>query len=143
MKRFLLTLLLALSFGIGAAWAESFTIEFQTRVDNNGGKAVSSSSKPADVVASGAEFLSSFSTCTSVTDAGIGGMRIGTNKGTGKITFNFSEKAKVKPSKIVITVSGNNNVTFKFNGDATETVSASKLSTAKDNYVVYELKKTS
>ena len=141
MKRFLLTLLLALSFGIGAAWAESFTIEFQTRVDNNGGKAVSSSSKPADVVASGAEFLSSFSTCTSVTDAGIGGMRIGTNKGTGKITFNFSEKAKVKPSKIVITVSGNNNVTFKFNGDATETVSASKLSTAKDNYVVYELKK--
>ena len=34
MKRFLLTLLLALSFGIGAAWAESFTIEFQTRVDN-------------------------------------------------------------------------------------------------------------
>lgn len=141
MKRFLLTLLLALSFGIGAAWAESFKIEFQTRVDNNGGKAVTSSSKPADVVASGAEFLSSFPTCTNVTDAGIGGMRIGTNKGTGKITFNFSEKAKVKPSKIVITVSGNNNVTFKFNGDATETVSASKLSTAKDNYVVYELKK--
>ncbi len=141
MKRFLLTLLLALSLGIGAAWAESFTIEFQTRVDNNGGKAVSSSSKPADVVASGAEFLSSFSTCTRVTDAGIGGMRIGTNKGTGKITFNFSEKAKVKPSKIVIAVSGNNNVTFKFNGDATETVSATKLSTAKDNYVVYELKK--
>lgn len=141
MKRFLLTLLLALSLGIGAAWAESFTIEFQTRADNNGGKAVSNSSKPADVVVSGSEFLASFSTCTSVTDAGIGGMRIGTNKGTGKITFNFSEKGKVKPSKIVITVSGNNNVTFKFNGDATETVSASKLSTAKDNYVVYELKK--
>lgn len=141
MKRFLLTLLLALSLGIGAAWAESFTIEFQTRADNNGGKAVSNSSKPADVVVSGSEFLASFSTCTSVTDAGIGGMRIGTNKGTGKITFNFSEKGKVKPSKIVITVSGNNNVTFKFNGDATETVSASKLSTDKDNYVVYELKK--
>lgn len=141
MKRFLLTLLLALSLGIGAAWAESFTIEFQTRADNNGGKEVSNSSKPADVVVSGSEFLASFSTCTSVTDAGIGGMRIGTNKGTGKITFNFSEKGKVKPSKIVITVSGNNNVTFKFNGDATETVSASKLSTAKDNYVVYELKK--
>lgn len=101
MKRFLLTLLLALSLGIGAAWAESYKIEF---LSGNNSYAMSSTTKPTTVMTTETSSnVKSFAITGSVYYKDTYGIRLGKSGGTGEVTITVADNLKtIVPSAIRI-----------------------------------------
>lgn len=101
MKRFLLTLLLALSLGIGAAWAESYKIEF---LPGNNVTAMKSNTQPTTVMTTATSSnAKSFVISGSVYYKDTYGIRLGKSSGTGEITINVSDElSAIVPTAIRI-----------------------------------------
>ncbi len=120
MKKFLLSLGLAAvtalsSFAVEASWSVTFA-----KGSNNNQTNWTTSSALTDVCTDGSENLSGITSVSNVSP-GIYGLKVGTNKGTGKAIFGVAADSQVTPTKIEMKVSANKNATglsFKFNDKA-------------------------
>ncbi len=120
MKKFLLSLGLAAvtalsSFAVEASWSVTFA-----KGSNNSQTNWTTSSALTDVCTEGSENLSGITSVSNVSP-GIYGLKVGTNKGTGKAIFGVAADSQVTPTKIEMKVSANKNATglsFKFNDKA-------------------------
>lgn len=112
MKKLLLTLLLALAVGTGAAWAEGYTVVFKK---GTGAGSSPSIKNVSNVVSEGVDYITSLSNNTNVTIGEYGlGLATNTENSNGSLTLNLSEKGKVKATKIIFTTHEFNNKTGLF-----------------------------
>lgn len=106
MKKFLLTLLLACTIGVAGAWADSYTIEFQTGTASQGnGTTISSSVALGDIMTKASlDYVSSVQDYENAYYQGTNGLKFGTSSKTGKITINIAEAYQVKATKVTFNV---------------------------------------
>lgn len=129
MKKLLLSLATVLCCGMASAAETSYTIEFTTRADNNGA-AITASNYANYITADSKQYVSGVGTTITNASNGIYGLKIGTNKGAGEVTFNLTSAAQVVPTKVVIKTSVNKNPTyqkFEFNDVAGDAYTSSNI----------------
>lgn len=151
MKKFLLTLLLVVSLGAVSVFAAetSYTITFQS--NSADGTTVLASNSYSKQIESGADFISGLSGNVTRVYQGKSGLKFGSSKGGGIITFNLATAAQVVPTKITVsyaqfssdatglTVNGLNaetaNGVHSYKPTTTEIIKSIKLESTKRVYV--------
>lgn len=133
MKKFLLFLGLAAVTAFSSLAAEaSWSVTFAKGSDNNQANWTTSSALTS-VCETGADNLSGITSVSSVSP-GMYGLKIGTNKGTGKAVFGVAADSQVTPTKVEMKVSANKNaagLSFKFNDKAYSLASSNTNGTYK------------
>lgn len=111
MRKLLLTFLCL--FGFIAVWAQdgSFSATFKRGIDNSQ-PAYTTSTALSDVFSEGANYFSAIK-ATSNCSPGTGGIKIGTNKSAGNITFTLSAAGQKKITSIVVNGCGAKNASQK------------------------------
>lgn len=151
MKKLLLTLLLVVSLGAVSVFAAeaSYTITFQS--NSADGTTVLASNTYSKQIESGADFISGLSGSVTRVYSGKSGLKFGSTKGGGIITFNLATAAQVVPTKITVsyaqfssdatglTVNGLNaetaNGVHSYKPTTTEVIKTIKLESTKRIYV--------
>lgn len=136
MKKLLLSLATVLCCGWASAAETSYTIEFTTRADNNGA-AIKADNYTNYITAESQQYVTGVGSTITSASNGMYGLKIGTNKGAGEVTFNLSEVAQVLPTKVEIKTSVNKNPSyqkFAFNGTAGPAYTADDVN---DSYATF------
>lgn len=102
MKKLLLTLLLVVSLGAVSAFAAeaSYTITFKS--NSTDATNVLSADKYSEQIETGANFISGLSGSVERVYQGKSGLKFGSSKGGGTITFNLVAAAQVVPTNIIV-----------------------------------------
>ena len=109
----------------GTAWAESYTISFNSTTGSDGTTAISSIS---DIVASGSDYITSITECEKVYKGKSGyGVKLGSSSAIGKFTMNLSNAGQVNATKITFNAckygSDNSSLKITINGTSSQTFS--------------------
>lgn len=135
MKKFLLSL--ALVIGVGSAMsAESYTITFATGTNT---QSTLDKQKVAEVISSGASYVSSFTNVTNSYGITAGGMRVGQNKKAGNVTINLNEAVNV--TSLVFKACGGKNAsavpTMTVNGESQDLAKSANATPANSDWKEY------
>ena len=111
MKKLLLTLLLALTVGVGAASAveKSYTLTFKT--GTNTSTQFKAGADLASNLTEGAEYVTTVQSQSNSFPTTAEGIRVGSAKGAGNLIINLSDAGKVEATKVVFNDKGDKTTT--------------------------------
>jgi hypothetical protein len=130
MKKLLLSFSVALLTASAAFAESSYKIVFATGENNSGGD-LKSTTDVSTVIAEGDTCVTSI-TETTKASVGTGGLKLGTNKNAGYVTFQLASSAIVTPTRVVVETTASKNPTyqtFAFNGDSSNAYTADNSTT--------------
>lgn len=139
MKKLLLTLLLALTVGAGAAWAasveKSYMITFKTGSNTQTNFPTKTSIATDQYLTSGKEYVTTVASQSNSFPYTAEGIRVGSSTGAGNLIINLSDAGKVKATKVVINAKGNKSNSHLNWGSVANATTGQAISTSKfDDY---------
>lgn len=139
MKKLLLTLLLALTVGVGAASAveKSYTLTFKT--GTNTSTQFKAGADLASNLTEGAEYVTTVQSQSNSFPTTAEGIRVGSAKGAGNLIINLSDAGKVEATKVVFNAKGDKTTTHLNWGAAASATAGTAIATGSFAEYTFEL----